>query len=931
MGTTVSVTKMRACAAAAAADPAAAPHGPGVLLVDDQPARLLAYESVLSGLEVQCVRAHSGEEALRKLLEREFAVIVLDVNMPGMDGFEVARAIREHPRLERTPIIFVTGVHVSELDRLKGYEAGAIDYIAVPVVPEILRSKIAVLTELYRRRSELLALNRELAAARRGITDRLRENERLYRAIVDQAPVAVAYNRMDDRFEYVNEAFCKLVGYTRDELCEMKWQDITHPQDIERDLALTSRVLAGEMPHYELEKRYVRKDGATVWVRLFGNLVRDDTGGPLWGVAVAMDVTERQRADLALRESRQRLLLASRAARLGTHDWQIQAGTIAWDERTAELWGVAPSESVAYEVFIAGIHPADRAKAEEAVSRALDPHGDGQYFATFRVISRRDGRPRWVEAHGQAFFEGGQARRLVGTVQDVTDRTLAADRLRESEGRFRELANHIDQFAWTCDELGRVNWYNQRWYEYTGTTYEEMQGFGWTKVHHPEHLPRVISGVRQCAEAGKPWEDTFPLRGKDGTYRWFLTRAVPIRGEDGRILRWFGTNTDVTEQRRLQEALEAADRRKDEFLAMLAHELRNPVAPIACAAEVLAGRVSSDAKASSCVDVIRRQASHLSRLLDDLLDVARITQRRVVLQREVVSLVRCVEQAIETAEPLMREKGHHLTVESAPLPLLVEADPVRVAQSVANVLINAAKYTAPGGRIGVRVFLDGAFATVEVRDDGIGIAPQLLPRIFDLFVQSEQPLDRTEGGLGIGLAVCRELVRMHGGTVSAASPGPGRGTTITIRLPLADRAADGAGGGESAGAPRRRILIVDDNRDAADVLALLLESDGHEVLAVYSAEDALEQVRAFKPDVVLVDIGLPGMDGCEVARRMSASAPAARLIALSGYGGLEDKLRSSAAGFEGHLVKPVAAAALREVLRAGDPGGFAGRDISDKI
>ena len=761
-------------------------HRPGVLLVDDQPARLLTYESVLSGLEIQCVKAHSGEEALKKLLEQEFAVVLLDVSMPGMDGFEVARVMRQHPRLEHTPIIFVTGVHVSELDRLKGYEIGAIDYIAVPVVPEILRSKVAVLTELHRRRSQLLAVNRELSEARN---------------------------------------------------------------------------LRGQ-----------------------------------------------------LREQEQRLLLANRAARLGTHDWQIHADRIAWDERTAQLWGVAPGDPVTYEVFLSGIHPEDRAGTERAVHQALDPKGDGQYCATFRVTSRQDGRTRWVEAHGQALFDNGQPYRLVGTVQDVTDRKVAADRLCESEERFRELANHIDQFAWTCEELCQVTWYNQRWYDYTGTTFEQMRGLGWTGVHDPEHLPRVMANIQRCASRGEPWEDTFPLRGRDGQYRWFLSRAVPIRSQDGRILRWFGTNTDVTQLRRLQEALEAMDRRKDEFLAMLAHELRNPVAPITSAAEALSCMLpAADGKARYCAEVIQRQASHLSRLLDDLLDVARITQGRVPLKRQTMALMSCVEQAIETAQPLIRQKEQRLTLVRPAAALFVNIDKIRMAQCVTNVLINAAKYSDHGDEILMTVSSDASHAIIEVADDGVGIPGELLPRVFDLFVQSERPLDRADGGLGIGLALCREILEMHEGTVAAASPGPDRGSTFTLRLPLAANPAEETHGRETAGPSRRRVLIVDDNRDAADIVALLLDAEGHETLAVYAAGVALAQVAAFKPHAVLLDIGLPGMDGYQLAKRMKEMTPGLRLIALSGYGQPQDKLRSRAAGFDSHLVKPVE---MRSLLAA---------------
>ena len=896
-----------------------APHDPSsarprILLVDDQPSRLLTYESILSGLGVECVWAFSGTEALGRLLKDDFAVILLDVNMPGMDGFEVARMVREHPRLERTPIIFVTAINVTELDQLRGYEVGGIDYMAVPVVPEILRSKVAVLVELHRRRSELQHLNHALAEARAerdaehakvvakkdsqlralfehpteltlvlraerdadgeiadwayveananalallgktreqligrrlrdvlpvdradsvivrcnrvlltrsteqyesrfgdrdflatlfsigddsvissavDITERkraeasLRDSERRYRALVEHAPVAVAHNTMDGRFDYANQAFCDLVGYTHDELRARTWQEITHPSDVDRDLALGQRVLTNQQPNYTLEKRYIRKDGSVVWVELFGNFVLDDRGLPIQGVAVAIDINARKQSNEALRAS---------------------------------------------------------------------------------------------------------------------------------EERFRDLANHIDQFAWTCDRLGQATWYNDRWYQYTGTTFEHTRNEGWKPLHHPYHLARVMAGIERAIAAGEPWEDTFPLRGKDGQYRWFLSRAVPIRDEHGQVLRWFGTNTDVTAQRELQEALQETDRRKDEFLAMLAHELRNPVAPIANVAEVLSRVLADDEEKKTLADIIRRQAMHLSRLLDDLLDVARVTQGHIELRRAVMPLAVCIQQAVETAQPLIRERQHRLTVSETFQPLHVNADRVRLAQAIANVIINAAKYTQPGGDIRIRTFIDDGHAAVEISDTGVGIAPEFLSKVFDLFAQSDRTLDRSQGGLGIGLAVSKKLIEMHGGTVMASSAGADQGATFTIRLPLEDPAPDTSATPQSSSAPPRRVLIVDDNEDSADSLAILLELEGHVVRAVYSAMDALEQVSVFAPEIVLLDIGLPGMNGYDVAQRINALPNPPRLVAVSGYAQREDKERSAAAGFSAHLVKPVDIAALKRVL-----------------
>ena len=493
----------------------------------------------------------------------------------------------------------------------------------------------------------------------------------------------------------------------------------------------------------------------------------------------------------------------------------------------------------------------------------------------------------------------------------------ARDRARAAEADARQIANNIDQFAWTCDELGRSTWYNDRWYEYTGSTPKEMRGDGWKKLHDPAHLDRVVARIRQCLQTGQPWEDTFPLRGKDGQYRWFLSRAIPIRDADGRVIRWFGTNTDVTELRNLQRALEDTDRRKDEFLATLAHELRNPIAPIRTAGDILSRLVVDDEKQQSLVAIIQRQAVHLARLLDDLLDVARITQNRVNLQREVVALPSCIAMAVETAQPLIREKDHRLTVTQTLTPLYVNGDKVRLAQCLANLLINAAKFTAPDGEIRVSMHTQGDDVVVDVSDNGMGIAAEFMPRVFDLFTQGDRSLaGSNSGGLGIGLSICRKLIEMHGGSVAVRSAGLGHGATFTIRLPRADAPAQSATSTTASLDSARRVLIVDDNQDAADSLAMLLQMEGHVTTTVYCGEEALQKMIAFNPEVVLLDIGLPELNGYEVAQRMREVAPSVRLIAVSGYGQPEDKQRSSEAGFSAHLVKPVAVLDIRKVLAA---------------
>jgi signal transduction histidine kinase len=558
-----------------------------VLLIDDQPARLLSYEAILGTLGLDLVRAQSGTEALARLTEREFAAILLDVNMPDIDGFETAALIHRHPRFEKTPIIFVTAVHVTDLDRLKGYQLGAFDYVYVPVVPEILRNKVQVLAELHGQRKKLEKANAELAALNTSLqAERARELQAL------------------------NETL------------------------------------------------------------------------------------ERANAELA--------------------------------QRNAEL-------------------------------------------------------------------------------------------------------------------------------------------------------------VREVAE-----------------------------------------------RKRAQGALQEADRRKNEFLAMLSHELRNPLAAISNAVRLLQISPPADPQAAPARDVLGRQVAHLVRLIDDLLDVSRITSGKITLRSEPVDIRTVVGRAVETARPLIAARRQQLVVSVPPDPIIVEGDPIRLAQVLAKLLSNAVKYTDEGGRIRVVAKTapgdHGEEAAIKVEDSGMGIAPEMLPRIFDLFSQAEHPRDG-QGGLGIGLALVRELVALHDGSVEASSAGVGQGAEFAVRLPLAR--ALGAELPEppavrSSARPARRmrrVLVVDDNRDSAESLAALLGMLGHEVDQAYDGPAALATARTRFPDLVLLDIGMPGMSGHEVARQIRAE-PAllgTTLIALTGYGSAEDRHESRAAGFDGHLVKPIDFEALQRIIEGLPP------------
>ncbi len=571
-----------------------------ILLVDDQPARLLSYEAVLASLGHNLVHARSGEEALQRLMELEFAAILLDINMPGMDGFETAALIHQHPRFEKTPIIFVTAVHVTDLDRLKGYTLGAVDYVYVPVIPEILRGKVQVLVELYRHRRELELLNQKLA---------------------------------------------------------------------------------------------------------------------------------RSNAELA------------------------QANVALQAEKTREL---------------------------EALNASL------------------------------------------------------ARANRDLEGANRSL------------------------------------------------------------------------------------------------------QTEIGERIRAQAALEDTDRRKDEFLAMLSHELRNPLAAIQGAVELMQRKPIDDPQLAWARSVIERQNQHLSRLIEDLLDVSRITRGVLTLKMVEVDLREMAERALETVRPVAASQSQELAVTMPAAPLAVRGDPVRLTQIISNLLSNAVKFTAPGGSIGLTLAAaksnGGAHARITVEDNGRGIDAAALPRLFEPSTHAERVSRGSNSGLGIGLVVVRRLAEMHGGSVEAHSEGAGRGSRFTVRLPLsAGRVRVPRPAEEPAPATFRadaglRILVVDDNEDSAESMSMLLQCEGHDIDTAYSGETALRLARELRPDVVLLDIGMPGMLGYEVARRLRAleQAAPALLIAVTGYGRESDIAMARDAGFDHHLVKPVDFDKLRGLLAAWQPGTRAG-------
>jgi PAS domain S-box-containing protein len=434
----------------------------------------------------------------------------------------------------------------------------------------------------------------------------------------------------------------------------------------------------------------------------------------------------------------------------------------------------------------------------------------------------------------------------------------------------------------------------------------------------PDELPGIMERLRRGERIGH--FETVRVR-KDGQQVQVAVSISPLKNAGGEVVGASAIARDLSERRRAEHLAEA-NRRKDEFLAMLAHELRNPLAPIPNAVQVLEDFSPADADLQWARDVIGRQVQHLTRLVDDLLDVSRINRGKIVLQKGRLKLAQVVADAVEIARPHVEGRKHRLTVSQPPEAVWLEGDSTRLAQVVANLLNNAAKYMERGGQIWLTVERAGEEAVVRVRDTGMGIAPERLSDIFGLFTQLDRSLDRSQGGLGIGLTLARRLVEMHGGTIHASSAGPGRGSEFVVRLPALvqvkeARESGGPSGPASAAPPPRRILIADDNEDFAEMTARLLQRrGGHEVKAVYDGPAALEAAQAFQPEVAFLDIGLPGVDGYRLAQqfRQRPGLEGALLVALTGYGQEEDRRRALAAGFDEHLTKPVRYDTLQRLL-----------------
>lgn len=793
--------------------------------------------------------------------------------------------------------------------------------------------------------------------------------EAAWKALAKSNVIGLLVADTDGRVRDCNEELGRILGRSREELIArgVRWADLTPQEQWALDLeALAQAQQTGCSKPYE--KYLVRADGKRIPVLV---ALTSPRSVERQYIALVSDITAVKKSELVLRESEERLRLALKAARLGVWEMNIMTGEAHEDARACEIFGRPPGQGhTSREEWLSHIHPEDREFVRQATLRTeLDETTPMEL--DFRYV-RPDGQVVWVRSTGRMYRdETGRPYRAQGLIADITEsmqyqhelqrRAERLALLSEAVGRllktggeestiaelFQHVARHLDLQAY-CSTAAEENG--------QGVRVESAAGFPDTVRPHlcrpdlgqsicgivaRDRLPLHISSANPASEElmqamrslGLRAYASFPLMAGErllGTIAFGTNTRDEFTSEELDFLSTISQYVAVAKERlRLEQELRLrvdelaeADRRKDEFLAMLAHELRNPLAPVRNCIHLLRMYQESDPRVVEQYDVIDRQVSHMARLLDDLLDVSRITRGTIELHLETLRLAEAVERSIEIARPLLTQHRHTFRVVLPPQEIGVEADLDRLAQAIGNLLTNAAKYTPDGGEIWLIVSHHNGHATLRVRDNGIGIAPEMLQRIFDVFAQADHSLNRSHGGLGLGLTLVRSIVELHGGTIEARSQGLGTGSEFVMRLPAVDIGSamqpEQRNAQESPRLQtiRRRVLVVDDVAETATSLEQLLALWGHEVRTAHSGQEALDIAPSFRPDVVLLDIGLPDMNGYEVARRLRQMPQFGHtfLVAQTGYGQESDRREAYESGFNYHMVKPLDLATLRAVL-----------------
>jgi len=704
-----------------------------------------------------------------------------------------------------------------------------------------------------------------------------------------------------------------------------------HPDDVGAFRDAVRGTLRDGARFYFIGRFYRLPERELRWIELTGVMQAAPTGGSVAMTGTAADVTERKRTEENLEEARLRLAATLAAGEVATWIWDLHNDRVIGDHNLVQLFGLpaAVVSGAPWLTYAQMIHPDDRPEVERQVARALD--GEEAYRASYRIVLD-GGAQRWVSARGRIERDGtGRPEFLAGVMLDITRQKAAQDALRVAEERYRTLITSIDEaFAIVqvlVDDEGRPRDYR---FEEVNRGFEQQSGLveatGKTiREMVPDIEPRWIELYGRVALSREPAR--FVEHSAAMGY-WWDVYAMPMGAPEERRIGILFTDITARKQaeedmRLLADDLSEGNRRQTEFLATLAHELRNPLAPMRTGLDLMRMGASPAPGGGRVLDMMDRQLRQMVHLIDDLMDVSRINSGKIVLQKARVDLKAAIADAVETALPAVEAAQHRLRVDTGAEALAVDADATRLAQILSNLLTNAVKYTPKGGEIALSARREAGSVVVAVADNGIGIPLEEQGRVFDMFSQVSRNIGHAQGGLGIGLSLVRSLVDMHGGTIAVSSRGAGQGSTFTVTLPAAATQADAesrtAGGTTGAAATAGlRILLADDNVDAADMLASLLQASGHETDTVHDGLHAIDRIRATRPHMAILDIGMPGMNGYEVAGAVRATPELQDLVlvALTGWGGELDRERSSAAGFDAHLTKPAGMDEIHRLIAA---------------
>ena len=764
---------------------------------------------------------------------------------------------------------------------------------------------------LIESRRRAVRLSDELAGRQRAESV-LRERESLLRAVLDNIPLEF-WARDTEGVCFMENP--ELVRHWGSLLGSRPEDSGVTPDELALWQANNNRALAGEVVDAEVD--YVVQGER----RFFHNIVAPiHLGDQVQGIlGLNIDITERKRAEQALLDSQADLNRAQAMGRIGSWRFDARRQRIMVSSEFNRLFGIPEEVEASFATFMAAVHPDDRAAVERQWQAALT---GTPYDIEYRL--RVKGWVKWVRVWAEFEFDAaGELLAAFGAAQDITERHEAAEQLRAQLCLTQAIADCAAESIFVTDADGHVTFMNPETERTFGWSERELRGRVLHDVihhHYPDGRPFPYAECPNCelrrnGEVLRNIESVYFC--KDGSTRTVATSSAPLE-IDGQMRGVVFVVHDITELKRAEASLRDADRRKDEFLAMLAHELRNPLAPIRNAAHILGLLDIGEPQVQWAQRIIEQQVTHLTRLVDDLLDVSRIVRGKIVLKQEVIDLAAVVQRVVEGTRPLIEAKGHQLRLDLPPEPLWLWCDVIRLSQVLINLIDNAVKYTPPAGCIRLSARSQGDWIEVRVKDNGMGIAADLLPHIFDLFQQGERTLDRAQGGLGLGLTLVRRLVQAHGGRVIVESEGPGCGTGCRLWLPRHQGVLTTGGDGPvmKAHPTPLCILVVDDDEAVADSMAILLRLDGNRVEVARTGAAAILIAGAFRPDVVLLDIGMSGMNGYETARALRAGPGGDELflIAVTGYGDVQSRELARAAGFDHYLVKPLEPDRFRQLL-----------------